>query len=321
MERSEITHEYQDIIRATDKGSLPEIDVLEQVMGRITDLGDHRRPSLKGAMRRTTVLGSALTLILMISVTAYAASEYIQIRNKAGTVKVQYVAPSDETAGLATFYNKYAMQAQNYAKPGELIAYYVKDNKASSNSEPVLQFEYKENRIPSYVDFAAEIKRTGAPELPEVTNGYTFEYGIVSPNKPTTDAEKRGHFYQKTLSELTARASKAASGEKLFMMAVPWSKPAFVSGKYSQGGAHISISINLMHEGKMFVEQEQENKVEKITVAGTEVVYNSVNKEKVSYQYLNWYNEKQDAYYTLSSYGDKVLTKEQYLQLARELLE
>ena len=33
MEKSEISHEYQDIRLATDKGSIPEIDILEQVMG------------------------------------------------------------------------------------------------------------------------------------------------------------------------------------------------------------------------------------------------------------------------------------------------
>jgi hypothetical protein len=36
---------------------------------------------------------------------------------------------------------------------------------------------------------------------------------------------------------------------------------------------------------------------------------------------INWYNEKQDAFYTLTSYGERILTKEQFLQLARELLE
>ena len=56
-------------------------------------------------------------------------------------------------------------------------------------------------------------------------------------------------------------------------------------------------------------------------VAGTEVIYNKVEKEEVSYDYLNWYNEKRDAYYTLSSYGYKILSKEQFLLLAGELLK
>lgn len=76
-----------------------------------------------------------------------------------------------------------------------------------------------------------------------------------------------------------------------------------------------------MHGGKVFVEQTSENQANKLTVAGTDVIYNKVVREEVSYDYLNWYNEKQDAYYTLTSYGDKILTKEQFLQLAEELLK
>ncbi|MEK3864161.1 hypothetical protein MHH60_11845 [Paenibacillus sp. FSL H7-0716] len=69
------------------------------------------------------------------------------------------------------------------------------------------------------------------------------------------------------------------------------------------------------------MEQTPENQANKLTVAGTEVIYNKVVREEVSYDYLNWYNERQDAYYTLTSYGDKILNKEQFLQLAEELLK
>ncbi|RKP47945.1 hypothetical protein D7Z26_22315 [Cohnella endophytica] len=320
MERAAIKREYQDIIMASNQETLPEIDVVERVMGRINGLGDRRSSFLQGIMRNTTVLGSLIGLILMVSVTAYAASEYIQIRNTAGTVKVQYIPATNEAAGSATAYHKYAKLAQAFAKPGELIAYYVKDNKASKK-EAVLQFEYKEQRIRSYSDFEKEIKRTGAPKLPEVANGYAFDYGKVFPSIPSTDAEKGKAFYRDNLRELTARANKDASGEKMFMKAVPWSEPATVSGIYTKGKAHIGIYATLMHGGDMYVEQEQENKTDKIRVAGTEVVYNSVKKQSVSYEYLNWYNEEQDAYYTLTSYGDKSLSKEQFLKLAKELIE
>ncbi|WP_156417543.1 hypothetical protein [Paenibacillus etheri] len=105
------------------------------------------------------------------------------------------------------------------------------------------------------------------------------------------------------------------------MKAIPWSEPGWISATYSKDNAYIGISASIMHGGKVFVEQEPENQADKIIVEGAEVIYNKVVKEEVSYDYLNWYNEKQDAYYTLSSYGDKILTKEQFLQLAGELLK
>lgn len=72
----------------------------------------------------------------------------------------------------------------------------------------------------------------------------------------------------------------------MFMKAVPWSEPSGVNGVYSLGRAHVGIYVTLMHGGDMTVYQEPENKTNKITVAGTEVVYNDIVKDEVSYHYL-----------------------------------
>jgi len=318
MERTTISDEYQNIIYASAGNELlGEIDVEEKVMGHIRGISDRKRSfslSLK-TMNKTTAVASMLALFLIISVTAYAASEYIQIRNSEGVVKVQHVAPN-ESAGVAS-YDKYAQKVDAFAKPGELIAYLVNNNAGATE----LSFKYKEQRIGAYSDFLKEIKRTGAPTLPALASGYAFEYGVINPNHPTTDAEKNSSLYQETLQDLTAQANKEKGSGKLFMMAIPWSEPGWISATYSKDNAYIGISASIMHGGKMFVEQEPENQADKIIVAGTEVIYNKVVKEEVSYDYLNWYNEKQDAYYTLSSYGDKILSKEQFLQLAGELLK
>ncbi|MNZ94689.1 hypothetical protein D3C78_1138030 [compost metagenome] len=260
-----------------------------------------------------------LALFLMISVTAYAASEYIQIRNSEGVVKVQHVAPN-ESAGVAS-YDKYAQKVDAFAKPGELIAYLVNNNEGAIGLATELSFKYKEQRIGAYSDFLKEIKRTGAPTLPALASGYAFNYGVINPNHPTTDADKKSSLYQETLQDLTAQANKDKGSSNIFMKAIPWSEPGWISAIYSKNNAFIGISATIMHSGKVFVEQEPENQADKIMVAGTEVIYNKVVKEEVSYDYLNWYNEKQDAYYTLSSYGDKILSKEQFLQLAGELLK
>ncbi|WP_340009878.1 hypothetical protein MHH52_01905 [Paenibacillus sp. FSL K6-0276] len=270
-------------------------------------------------MNKTTAVASMLTLFLLISVTAYAASEYIQIRNSEGVVKVQHVAPN-EAAGVASF-DKYAAQVYAFAKPDELIAYLVKNKAGALGLATELSFKYKEQRIGAYSDFLKEIKRTGAPKLPELAAGYAFKYGVINPNLPTTDADKKSSLYQDTLQDLTAQANKDKGNGNLFMKAIPWSEPGWISATYSKDNAYIGISASIMKDGKMFVEQEPENQANKIMVAGTEVIYNKVVKEEVSYDYLNWYNEKQDAYYTLTSYGNKTLTEEQFLQLAGELLK
>ncbi|WP_339288894.1 hypothetical protein [Paenibacillus sp. FSL E2-0201] len=322
MERTPISNEYQDIIYASAGNELlGEIDVEEKVMGHIRGISDRKRSfslSLK-TMNKTTAIASMLALFLMISVTAYAASEYIQIRNSEGVVKVQHVAPND-SAGVAS-YDKYAAQIDTLAKPGELIAYLVNNKAGTEGLGPDLQFKYKEQRIGAYSDFLKEIKRTDAPMLPTLVSGYAFKYGVINPNHPTTDADKKSSLYKETLRDLTAQANQEKGSSNLFMKAIPWSEPGWISAIYSKDNAFIGISATIMHGGKVFVEQEPENQADKIVVAGTEVIYNKVVKKEVSYDYLNWYNEKQDAYYTLTSYGDKILTKEQFLQLAGELLK
>lgn len=322
MERTTISDEYQNIIYASAGNELlGEIDVEEKVMGHIRGISDRKRSfslSLK-TMNRTTAIASMLALFLMISVTAYAASEYIQIRNSEGVVKVQQVAPN-ESAGVAS-YDKYAQKVDALAKPGELIAYLVNNNAGAAGLATELSFKYKEQRIGAYSDFLKEIKRTGAPTLPALASGYAFNYGVINPNHPTTYADKKSSLYQETLQDLTAQANKDKGSSNIFMKAIPWSEPGWISAIYSKNNAFIGISATIMHGGKVFVEQEPENQADKIMVAGTEVIYNKVVKEEVSYDYLNWYNEKQDAYYTLSSYGDKILSKEQFLQVAGELLK
>ncbi len=106
--------------------------------------------------------------------TAYAASEYIQIRNSEGVVKVQHVAPN-EAAGVASF-DKYAAQVDAFAKPDELIAYLVKNKAGALGLATELSFKYKEQRIGAYTDFLKEIKRTGAPKLgARLDKRYLFE--------------------------------------------------------------------------------------------------------------------------------------------------
>jgi hypothetical protein len=67
--------------------------------------------------------------------------------------------------------------------------------------------------------------------------------------------------------------------------------------------------------------QRAEVAAEKLKVEGREIVYNHTDKPEIrpdlSYHYLNWYNEQQDANYTVTTYGDRQLTK---AQLAGELI-
>lgn len=318
MSRDGERNEFEGLIQAASRmDALPKIEVTHRVMERIRREKPGRKRLVWKLLSPTGAVAGLLTLML-ISVTAYAASEFIQIRNTAGQVKVQYAAPERQTEPAG--YNSFEQQSLKKAEPGELIAYYVKDtSKVEALDTARLQLSYKEKRWTSYSAFLNEIKRTGAPHLPENVAGYPLEYGTVSPNYPTSQQLNTSPFYQRVLGELRTEAENAKD-QRVFSRAVPWTEAASVNGVYTLDTAHIGLSMNLLHGGDMKVYQEPENRTEPFQVEGRTIVYNEVDRKEVNYHYLSWYNEKQDAYYTLTTYGDHKLSKDELLHLAGELI-
>lgn len=86
------------------------------------------------------------------------------------------------------------------------------------------------------------------------------------------------------------------------------------------GDFYIGIHAMMLYGADVKVQQEAENEAEVLVLGSRTIIYNDVQKEHVQYRYLNWYNEEQDAYYSLTMDGGKTLTKEQLLKLAEELM-
>lgn len=320
MQRAGIRIDNEDLIRAAARDErLPVIDVKDRVMERI-GIGRRSRGGSGPGFRLMSRAG-ALTMLLtalLVSASAYAASEWIQIRNAAGVVKVQY-EPENSAPKPVAQWDPYQWKALNSAKPGELVAYYVKglnDDDASSVMDP-LYYAYKERRFTSYSDFVKEMRRTGVPMLPEKAGGYTLKYGDVTPQYPLAGTV----VYRQTLGELMNQANKAVAGQRIFAKTLPWTEADSVGATYVNGRAYVDFQMILLQGGNMKVEQELENQTDKFTIAGRAAVYNDVKKENVSYHYLNWYDGKKDAYYTLTTYGDHILSREQLVRLAEELIK
>lgn len=329
MEQAGVGHQYQDIRGAAVPGEqLETIQVTDKVMARIRVLEykPDRKRSLRGIRfaGKTAALSGMLAMLLLVTVTAYAATEYIQIRNKAGVVKVQEIAapnPDFNPVVPAPYYN-YAWKIMDFAKPGELIAYYYRGEKLYEGAKSALQFARKELRLTDYGQFLAEMTKLKTPLLPKEAKGYVFDRGEVVPANPSDEQYDDNPVYRQTLDGLIAEA-RQNPGRNLFMKAVPWTEAGSVSGKYTKQGAVIEIGASLMKGGYMQLYQDSNMNAEKLKVDGREVIYSDVSRPDIKpgfgYHYLNWYNEQQDAYYTVTTYGDRVLTKEQLLELAAEL--
>lgn len=322
MQRAEFNNEYQDITAAAaPEQQLHTIEVTDKVMTRIQTMDQKRWPRGFRFASKTAATSGMLVMLLLITVTAYAATEYIQIRNKAGEVKVQHLSKDLFPKGVSSYY-KYEQKLMNFAKPDEQIAYYVRGEQTSEETGSMLQFAYKEQRITEYSAFLKQMKTKKSPViLPKTAGGYAFKYGTVHPQIPPEADGDSSPFYRQTLSELIDEA-KQDKKRNLFMKVVPWTETGSVGAEYTKQGAIVGIWANFLNGGDMTVYQEPGNTPEKIKVDGREVIYNHVLRpEVVTYHYLTWYNEGQDAYYTLTTYGKQELTKEKLLELAGELMK
>lgn len=315
MERDTIQRKYKNIIQASRSEKMPVIDVTNEVMQQIAGAEARRRPVMRTWMRGATAWGTALGLILLLSVSAYAASEYIQLRNSEGDVKVEHVAATENGSGP---YDPYAAKARNAAQPGDLVAYYVKTSDPAYDG---LLFASKDKQIDSHAQFSQELTRMNAPRFPETALDYSFEYGEITP----AAYEPGDSEYQKLYHELKDQASKTPAGQQLFMKKVPWSEASFVSALYAKGTAQINMTAQFMNGAKVTVLQKDNHTADIEDVAGTEVVYNSISidlgQSTKIHHYLTWYNDDLDIYYYLNSSGDKVLTKQQFLQLAEDIMK
>ncbi|MEK5024687.1 hypothetical protein [Paenibacillus sp. FSL M7-1046] len=326
MERTGIHSEYQDITAAAaPEQQLHTIEVTDKVMARIRTL-DQKSDQKQGPRGirfagKTAATSGMLVMLLLITVTAYAATEYIQIRNKAGEVKVQHQAtdPNWGKAAPAPYY-QYMHKLMDFAEPGELIAYFFRGEALPEGAVSALQFKSKDLELNDYPALLAEMNKLNLPILPKEAKGYTFTKGKISPLGPSDAEISSNPLYRQTLNELIAEA-RQNTGRNLFMKILPWTKAGWFEGVYTKQGANISISATPLYGGYVQFMQDDDAAAEKLEVAGREIVYNRVVKPYVSYHYLSWYNEKQDAYYTVSTYGNRTLTKEQLLELAAELIQ
>ncbi|MNB82771.1 hypothetical protein D3C75_295870 [compost metagenome] len=326
MERAGIHSGHQDIKgAAVHEELLPGINVTDQVMTRIREMEPVRRRSGIRFAGKTAATSGMLVVTLLIAASAYAASEYIQVRNKAGEVKIQHFVNTETeeerlAKGVSSYY-KYEQKLMNFAKPGEQVAYFVRGEPVSEGTGSRLQLAYKEERITEYSAFLNQMKAKSSPlVLPETAGGYDFKYGVLQPLYPTVDARNNDPAYQQALSEMTGEAQKDKT-RNLFMKVIPWTETGALSAQYMKGGAFINLSAFMMNGGNMTVPQKPADKAEKINVEGREVIYNYVDYQPKSFFYLTWYNEPEDAYIQLNSWGDRVLTKEKLLELAGELIK
>lgn len=325
MQPHEHRDDEQDLMNAASVGYVPAVDVTDKVMARVRGTEKRRSAGTFRLMSRSGLVTMSLGLLL-VSATAYGASEYIQIINSNGEVKVQEMEPLPAFEPQP-FDMMNQAKAYEMAKPGELVAYYIKGTPLTD--EGALQTVYKENVFTDYAEFREMLHRAGVPELPQslpqAAAGYVFAKGSGFPSTPNTGAMEDPEiqaWHSSLLDELSAEAAGLPEGQAA-MKVVPWDRLLNITTTYANGNGRISLSYMLMDGMKMGVHTYPGHTMEELEIGGMPVILNRVVKPEVSYHYVNWYNEELDTYYTLSAYGESGshdFTEEELLQLTKELI-
>ncbi|MFM9278027.1 DUF4367 domain-containing protein [Paenibacillus jiagnxiensis] len=309
-------------------------DVTDKVMTRV-----HQKSRLQPGWtaRKRLRHGIAIPVMLLIfvvglSVTGYAASQYLEFRNSKGDVILNTETTEEKSEFLKKYtqlFGMYEQLAQDQLQPGEYAAYYVKDDfmNSADKTNPV-KFVYKWPEISSFSGLQDEIKRTRAPALNNIShlpNGYHFDFGYAYPAymfpKPAKMAE-----YRALTDELVRKAESAPAGEKVFVKKLNWSKADFTLAKYVKGHDYISVMVHTLDPAskKMTVFLDEQDSAEKLRIHGTEVFYISSDETgqtaSASKNRLGWRDDSKHLYYEIFDNQDSELTKKDLVKIAEDLL-
>lgn len=271
-------------------------------------------------VKRKTLISLAATCILLISFTAYAATGHLQIFNSQGKVVLHTEEPNPYSYPdkLIRELELYRQQVLSQLEPGELAAYYIKDDDVNTlngyDTVNPVKFEKAPEYYRSYSQFLAEQTRTTAPpvKLPrELPKKLTFAYGQVDPAVPI--GEEREPLKQR----LIERANADTSSEKLFVEKLSWTKAWNTLMYLSDGKSDTAVTIMGGYGLSASIPKEADDVAEIIMLNQQEAIYqkNTSGEEK-----LTWYDNKQGIVYTIMVNKSGLLSKQELIKMGESMI-
>jgi hypothetical protein len=302
-----------------------DVEFVSRVRQHIED-EQHKSRSGFRSFKRKTVLSIMISSVLLVSFTAYAATGHIQIFNSKGEIVLKTTDPSSSVlpAKLSNLLEEYRTRVKSMLKPGELAAYYIKDDYINKDNgydtaNPI-KFEYQPIAYRSYDDFQKERVRTSAPILQVpgyLPKGVKFAYGQVFPYGPAPSGENDRVKYVELEQRLMNEANTSSSGEKLFVEKLKWSK-AFNSIVYlSDGKSDTAVSIMAAYGQGASLTKSLDASSEKIQLKHVEAIY--LQDEAVGDR-ISWYDSKQNVIYTIMVNVKGLMTKNDLQAMAESMI-
>lgn len=308
---------------ALKEEELHKIEVTDKVMERIYKMESSRAKVNTRPVKRTMLLTSLM--VVLASLTAFAAAEWVQIRNSAGQIILTTEeAGTDSVSDINETMDAYMAQAQASLAPGEMAAYYVKDE-ALNSYDPInrLRIIFKTTMHASYQNYLAEIERTSAPKLmqPDVLpEGFQYASGEVVPlaPRPLPPGEDDNNEYDLLLERLIAKADASASNEKLFIEQVQWTEGDGAKLTFSNGETDLFIWASRGLGAS--IPQANGSAAQKVQIQESEAIYIKAGSSEPYTNQLVWMDERSGIIYTIKDNTGSHLIKEDLINIAESMI-
>ncbi|MFF2015594.1 DUF4367 domain-containing protein [Paenibacillus sp. NPDC058177] len=295
-----------------------EIDLTSSIRQEIAKMG-HTNATRSRPVKRKTILSIAVSCVFLLSFTAYAASGHLQIFNSKGEVVVKTTDPSPSLPDkLSNELEIYRKQVLSLLQPGEVAAYYIKDdyiNKLNGyDTVNELKFEQLPIDYRSYKDFLAEQARTSAPRLQQpgyIPQGLSFSYGKVFLEVPL--GKEREPLKQKLID----RANASKNTDKLFIEKLQAAKAYSSVLHLTDGKNDTAVGIMASYGQGISLTKTPDATSEIIQLKQVEAMY---LKQPTHGETITWYDSKQGIVYTIMVNKEGLMSKTELIKMAESLV-
>ncbi|WP_136605537.1 hypothetical protein [Paenibacillus dokdonensis] len=249
-----------------------------------------------------TKLKTVISLVAVMSiagtVSAYASTPSVSPKDLKNKVAVSLVKADQKPATVQDQIDKL------YAglKPGQVIAYYVKDPKLNPSDQ--ISFAGKGFMFQKYNDYMAKAKKINAPSLAKpaaLPKGYTFKAGFLYPQNP----DPTSSLYQKLdreLKEQTAQGKKTLYTKSLEVVEESSAVLTFVKNKLVVSVVASSVNPSEPIGGTPVPGSNPDEKTETLGINGIECTYTTDLKGK---DHLDWTDSANNVHYSIRAKNAK----------------
>ncbi|KKO52560.1 hypothetical protein XI25_20435 [Paenibacillus sp. DMB20] len=286
------------------------------IMQKVRQIHQKRHGRPQGNRRKSVLIATISAIMVLSSITVYASTYFIEIKNKEGEIILTTKDPWKTTVSEYSQRRRKEAKAElkKKLKPGQVAVFYIKDPKISAKADP-LDYFYNTIQHKTYDDLAKEIREKGAPELlpPDyVPEGYAFDHGSIQmgfelvPNTPE---------YESLLNELKKKAEKSNEKQGVFYKLVDWSRATASVLEYRKGDNRITIVAFARPKGSAV--QVLTTEAVKLKVKGKEMILSTTSEHS---RRLSWLSESETVFYMITEDPKDPLSNDEFAKIAAGMI-